>query len=61
MVKHLNFKSTGFPVSSSGVPQNDHLPTLLFNIFINDHANFIKVSDILLFADDAKSIKIVKT
>ncbi len=57
IVKYLNFTSTQFNIPS-GVPQGDHLSTLLFNIFINDLPNVITNSNILLFADDAKLVKI---
>jgi len=59
-VKYLNFTSKQF-IIPSGVPQGDHLSTLLFNIFINDLPNVITNSNILLFADDAKLVKIIKS
>lgn len=58
IVKHLNIKSIQFHVPS-GVPQRD-LSTLLLNILINDLPNNIINSEISLFADDAKLVKIKK-
>jgi hypothetical protein len=58
--KHLNFYSPKFNVSS-GVPQGHHLSTLLFNFFINDLPNVIIKSEIFLFADDTKLLKIIIT
>jgi len=58
VVKHLNFGSDQFSVPS-GVPQGDHLSTLLFNIFINDIPDVIKYSRVFLFADDLKLVKII--
>jgi len=58
VVKYLNFESDQFSVPS-GVPQGDHLSTLLFNIFINDIPNVIKKSRVFLFADDLKLVKII--
>lgn len=60
IVKYLNFTSIQFSVPS-GVPQGDHLSTLLFNIFINDLPSVITNSNIFLFADDAKLVKIIKS
>jgi len=59
IVKHLNFESDKFNVPS-GVPQGDNLSTLLFNIFINDIPDVIKKSQVFLFADDLKLVKIKK-
>lgn len=57
-VKHLNIESNRFSVPS-GVPQGDHLSTLLFNNFINDFPDTIKNSHTFLFADDLKLVKII--
>lgn len=58
VVKHLNFVSDQFNVPS-GVPQANHLSTLLFKIFINDIPDVIKNFRIFLFADDLKLVKII--
>jgi len=58
VVKHLNFESDQFNVPS-GVPQGDHLYTLLFNIFTNDIPDVIKNSRVFLFADDLELVKII--
>lgn len=57
-VKIKNFNSSMYDVSS-GVPQGSHIAPLLFNIFIND----IKLtnSHMLLFADDLKLFRIIKS
>ena len=57
-VKIKNFSSSQYNVSS-GVPQGSHIAPLLFNMFINDikFAN----SRMLLFADDLKLFRIIKT
>jgi hypothetical protein len=60
IVKYPNFTSTQFNIPS-GVPQGDHLSTLFFNIFIDDLPNVITYSNILLFADDLKLVKIIKS
>lgn len=52
---HLDFEFVSFNVPS-GVPQNNHLSTLLFNICINDIFNVIKSSHTFIFVDDVKKI-----
>lgn len=41
-------------IVKSGVPQGSHLGPILFNLFINDLPNVIKLSNILMYADDVK-------
>lgn len=57
-MKFKNYNSYIYNVTS-GVPQGSHLAPLLFNIYINDISNIN--SNILLFADDAKLFRIIKT
>ena len=61
--QHVIFKEFIFKpiIVTSGVPQEDHLSPLLFNLFINDIVFSIKYSNILLLADDAKIFKSVKS
>jgi len=59
IVKNHKFSSTQFHVPSD-VPQGD-LYTLLFSIFINSLSIVITHSYILLFADNAKLVKIIKS
>lgn len=54
------FCSSFVPVSS-GVPQGSHLGPLLFNLFINDIASIFKNTDILIYADDMKIFKQIKS
>jgi len=46
---------------SSGVLQGSHFDPLLFNIFINDISNVFKYSKFLLYADDLKIFRRVRT
>lgn len=59
-VKIGNFTSNKFQVSS-GVGQGSHLAPLLFSIYINDIVSCVKYSELLLFADDLKLFKSIKT
>lgn len=44
-------------IVTSGVPQGDHLSSILFCMYINDISDVISHSKILLLADDAKIFK----
>jgi len=57
-MKFKNYNSYIYNVTS-GVPQGSHLAPLLFNIYINDIRDIN--SNILIFADDAKLFRIIKT
>jgi hypothetical protein len=59
IVKYQYFCSPKFSVPS-GVPQGNHFSTLLFNFFINNLSDIIKKSEIVLFSDDNKLLKIIK-
>ena len=52
-------KSDLLPVIS-GVPQGSILGPLLFLAYINDMPDVISHSDLLLFADDAKCLKMIE-
>lgn len=46
---------------TSGVPQGSHLGPFLLNLFINDLQSMIRHSQLLLYADDAKIFKSIKS
>lgn len=59
-VKCFNVLFTRFDVTS-GVPQGSHLGPILFNLFINDISEAIVHSKFLLFADDLKIYRSIRS
>ncbi|XP_063904731.1 uncharacterized protein LOC135123784 [Zophobas morio] len=60
IVKVKGFFSQNIKVTS-GVPQGSHLGPLLFNIYINDLKEFIDKTGFLLYADDLKLFRVIRT
>lgn len=50
-----------FKETTSGVPQGSHLGPLLFILYINDITACLSNSNALLYADDTKIFKVIKT
>jgi hypothetical protein len=53
--------SSDFKQTVSGVPQGSHLGPLLFILYINDITDCLSNSKALLYADDTKIFKVIKT
>ena len=58
MVRSCGARSYSFP-TPSGVPQGSNLGPMLFIIFINDLSSFVRSSQLLKYANDAKLYLII--
>ena len=54
---HINSELSSFKTYISGVPQGSVLSPVMFILYINDLPDYIKHSQVFLYADDAKLLK----